>query len=233
MAVRGAGVWTPRKGQTLAVRTRETEVRGQVPGGGTHGGATLAEVVAPTVLLVHEDLRDAHAELQRDAELEARPLPRPAWWDLEWPATARRVVTVAEKTVQPSLPLGPVEVATPTPVAPPSRTEREPPALTALGRAMASAETFKGLSPERRRFLHEKVIPIVELLHARGGTMDVALFERALQQLPGRGEQIVTAASELTNIEAYPVLSYEASTRLVRLDATTLCDLLDLREALS
>lgn len=220
----GAGVWTPRKGQRLALRTRETEVRGSTSGDGQHGGATLAEVVAPTVLLVSDALSD-------DVELEARPLPRPGWWDLDWSARVPRVNPVAARPVaQPSLPLEPASL--PAPVAPVVRATPPAPTgpQTALGRAVLGAEVFKTLSEERKRRLRDLVVPTVELLVQHGGQLSGALVARGLQQLPGRAENLFSVVSEIVNLESYPVLSYDPAGDRMRLDVDLLRACLDLND---
>ncbi len=75
--VSGAGVWTPRKGQRIALRTSETDAFGMVSGDGQHGGACVAEVVAPTFLLAGDSLTTTHPELHDDIELEVRPCRGP------------------------------------------------------------------------------------------------------------------------------------------------------------
>lgn len=227
VVITGAGVWTPRKGQRLALRTRETEAMGSTRGNGLHGGATLAEVVCPTVLVASDAL--ATAAGVEDRPLEVQPLPRPAWWDLQWSAAPRRsVVSAATLPVQPTLPLVSVARIDSAPVKP---VDAAPKATTALGRAILTAETFKSLPEHKRRLLLSHVVPIVELLLQHGGQLSPAAVVRGIGILTsGRAENIVAAASEILNIDAYPVLTIDAMTDRVRLDDALLRELLDVKE---
>ncbi|MDB4931216.1 MAG: hypothetical protein JWM10_3700, partial [Myxococcaceae bacterium] len=76
-------------------------------------------------------------------------------------------------------------------------------------------------APQKER-LRAQVVPLVDALVERDGRMDLAALERALKLLPGRGEGVVSVASEILNLEGYPVLTFDPSTRLVTLDATQL-----------
>lgn len=231
----GAGVWTPRKGQRVALRARETETLGAAAVNGQHGGVTLSEVVAPAVFVVSESLRDARVELHDDATLDPRPLPRPPWWDLQWSAPAQRPVARPEPTpTQPSLPSleppPPAKAAAPPVTAPRVIAAPAPVASSPLGRALLAAETFRALPEDRRKRLAAQVVPMVDLLVAHGGQMSLAAMARGMSEVTGRAEQLAIAASEILNLDGVPVLSCDVVADLVRLDVDALRDLIDYRE---
>ncbi len=82
----GPGVWRPPGVDRVALLYAETDCYGSGPREGEHGGAALAEVVAPALLVASEQLvRDADAEGAPDPGLAVGPLQRPAFWELELP----------------------------------------------------------------------------------------------------------------------------------------------------
>lgn len=222
VVLRGDGVWSPKAGQRVALRTQETDVWGVAAGDGAHGGATLAEVVAPAVMVVGSALARATLDAEQDAALEAQSLPRPGWWELDWPAPNRRAVEapVKEPPRQPALPM--MAVA-PTPAPAP----RPPPAPSRWARLLLGSAAYAGLAAPQRERLRAQVVPLVEAVAERGGQMEIGALERALTLLPGRGEGVVSVASELLNLEGYPVLTFDPATRLVTLDAAQLALLHD------
>jgi hypothetical protein len=93
---------------------------------------------------------------------------------------------------------------------------------------LLEGEAFRALPEARRRFIAQRVVPAVDLLVASNGTLGATLFERGLQELPGRCEQLVAVISEVLNIDGYPVLTYDPASRVVNLNVANLRDLLDL-----
>jgi hypothetical protein len=129
-------------------------------------------------------------------------------------------VSATSAPVQPTLPL----VST-APAEPPAKLP------TALGKAILDAETFKLLPEHKRRLLVSYGVPIVELLEQHGGQLSPAAVVRGIGVLTsGRAENIIAAASEILNIDAYPVLTIDVMTDRVRLDGALLRELLDLKD---
>jgi hypothetical protein len=216
----GDGAWSPRAGQRVALRAQETDVWGVATGDGAHGGATLAEVVAPAVLVVGANVARATLEAEQDAGLEAQPLPRPRWWELEWSAPAPRPAAPAptrEPPRQPPLPTMAVEAPRPVAVVAPA-----PPPPSRWSRLLLASAVYAELPTSQKERLRAQVVPLVDAVMERDGRMDIGALERALKLLPGRGEGVVSVVSEMLNLEGYPVLTFDPATRLVTLDATQL-----------
>ncbi len=215
----GAGVWTPKAGEKLSLRAQETEAWGLVSGDGEHGGATLAEVVAPAVMVVARDLARPTLDAEQDAGLEAVPVARPPWWDLEWKAPPKRDrAPTPEAPRQPTLPTLALEAPRkPTPAKPVA-----PAAPSKWAKMILSSAAYADLAADKKKRLREHVVPMVDALAERGWRVELQTLERALGLFPGRGEGAVSVASEILNLEGYPVLTFDPATRLVSLDADTL-----------
>jgi hypothetical protein len=228
LVFQGAGVWTPHKGQRLALRTRETDAMGSTRGDGLHGGATLAEVVAPTVLVASDGL----AGDGDDRTLEVQSMPLPPWWDLAWKAPPARAATPEPTTVvQPTLPnVATAPVAPAAPVPTPAKIGGDYLPRTRLGRAVFDAPSFKALPPDRRRTLETLAVPIVDALVQHGGPMSSDMLARAIERFTWQARGLWPTASEILNIDGYPVLDFDERTGVVRLDVATLRLLLDLPE---
>jgi hypothetical protein len=76
--------WRPRGKAQVALLFRETEAYSGSSHVGEHGGASLAEVVSPAILVASDRLRQRVqlAEAEDDEALEVTPFPSPPWWDL-------------------------------------------------------------------------------------------------------------------------------------------------------
>ncbi|MFW6086120.1 MAG: BREX-2 system phosphatase PglZ, partial [Myxococcota bacterium] len=75
------GVWAPAGFDGVALPSDEVCIYGGTTGAGEHGGATLAEVVAPCLLVGCEDMPDDPA--RDDPGLAVRPAHSPAWWHFD------------------------------------------------------------------------------------------------------------------------------------------------------
>ena len=72
----GTGVWAPRGADGVVLLTDDTRRYGGGHGAGEHGGAALAEVVAPCLLIGHED----NEAIDEDPAQSVSPAPMPSWW---------------------------------------------------------------------------------------------------------------------------------------------------------
>jgi hypothetical protein len=101
---------------------------------------------------------------------------------------------------------------------------------TRLGRAVFDAPSFKALPPDRRRTLETLAVPIVDALVQHGGPMSSDMLARAIERFTWQARGLWPTASEILNIDGYPVLDFDERTGVVRLDVATLRLLLDLPE---
>ncbi len=183
---------------------------------GEHGGATLAEVVAPCVLIGCEE---APAVLDDDA-LRPMPLAAPRWWHLETEAVqAGRVVVDAA-------PAGPKGKAVPeaqlTLLGIVEKPATAAPASAPPGRAaaLAKSDVWKALGLEAARA--EKVLKAVDVLLARHGTMSSEAFAAEMEMMEFRVPGFVTRLGEALNLDGFGVIRFDAGTRQVVLNAELL-----------
>lgn len=213
LAYEGEGVWTPRGSDRVALVTTETARWGAAPTAGEHGGATLAEVVVPCLLLGTSE--PLVPEVGEDPAQRVGPAPIPAWWNLEVhepkeaPARpAPRRPRRKEPDAQLGLPGLPKPLApAPAPTAP---TAPEQPS------AFASSELLRKLAPRQQD--RNEVIQAVEYLLQHRGVASEQAFAAAMGQLPGRIPGFVAKLQEVLNVEGYQVLRHAPQEKQVVLD---------------
>jgi hypothetical protein len=207
-------VAVPRAKERVALLYRETDVFGGSSHEGEHGGASLAEVIAPAFLVGADTLAvDARGDGSSDSDLELRALRRPDWWDLVLPPRREappKLVRLAPETqqlslldpkpaLQPTVPISPQPTA--SPVAPVAR----PPAP--WHRAIAAA--LEGRPATTKERLLREIIDRVEVLRDHGARMPAVLFATRANVLPFRVAGAVAAMGEVLNIDGYRVVAYD------------------------
>lgn len=211
-----AGVWRPRGQAALALLFRETDTYGSAGSAGEHGGASLAEVVAPVLLIGADDL----SGLLDDRELEVQPLSRPTWWDLDLTVTeaatamsqptARASVHKPSKEPSPQLVMPVVLPALPATTLPATFTDGHP-----LPKALLQA-LGTGAQKEQRAAV-EKAQQAVALLLSVGGQMGADAFANKLGLLPSRVPGFVVELDERLNLDGNQVIRYDRVGRQVTL----------------
>ena len=217
------GTWWPSGARGVAAVWDETRCYGP-PKAGKHGGASLAEVVAPAMLLVPETLVTWLSD--EDPELNGLSLPSPDWWCYDAPrsrllADVKPVPTKRTKKKTPvaagQLPLLDVAQAQATPFAAsagvlPSRE------LPAIVRQLKASPVFQehvaGMPPARVKKALEALALIVEA----GDRIGVEAFAR-LSGVPGwRVPGFVSAEiSPVLNRDGYSVVEYDRQGKQVGL----------------
>ena len=142
-------VWRPPSSERIAAIWDESVVHSH-PDHGEHGGVSMAEVVAPAVLLAPNWLH----ELRPDptGALKTRPLPLPGWWELEVQGP-RSAVTSEPVAAAPPPPqqrtLGFATAAAPLTQAPerPSRPPETPPLVAKLRKSRSFRAQVEGNTP--------------------------------------------------------------------------------------
>ncbi len=180
---------------------------------GEHGGATLAEAIAPAVLLAPRGLLPT---LQALGVMEC-PLEPPRFWEL---GAARAACNV----------MMPAELATPEPIVskktgqaalafePPSK-EAAPPVFEALVKSKFYQAQLKQL-PENHRASCQQAI---ELLIRRGGRMAQDPFAAEMRiSFGARVAGFVQRLEQVLNVEAEPVVELDERSRMVTLDVPRL-----------
>ncbi|MGW0835066.1 BREX-2 system phosphatase PglZ [Streptomyces prunicolor] len=202
---------------------------------GYYGGAALAEMTVPVLVLAPS------AEL---APAEWSELPResvqPSWWEAEATAAPAPVpvpVKPARKAVKtrpkPRPQEGELFAADAVEVHPAAQ-PLEPAVLT-LGRRILDTTIYK----HQRKFVrkapeHKVVAAVIDALDHAGGTLSLAAVAAAAISSGGRTntrpEGLVTVLTRLLNIEGYEVISLIDSRTRVRLNRETLREQFELSE---
>jgi hypothetical protein len=191
-------------------------------GGGTeagvHGGATLAEMVAPCLLLGCEDPAAPGAEDDRD--LTIRPALVPAWWHFD---------TTSPGDLEPEEPRTPHR---PRKLKPDER-QIEMLAVTVEVEAEEEPEQRPGQGFEESAVLRartrdaaerKRVAQAVRFLKSRNGIASDDAFASAMGTLAYRVGGLISRLQEVLNLDGYQVLRYDRETHQVYLDRDKLME---------
>jgi len=226
--------WTPHGAAGVAAIWDDRVCYG-TPHHGEHGGVSLAEVVAPAVLLAPETLAEATPGVV-DEELRTQRLEEPIWWDLDAsledkPAPAASAVAGGGSRRGSAKPAasrqqlglaGIAPPAAPTAAAPEKTAKPGKPELVAkLEKAPVFKAHVKGLPPDRV----QQALRIVALLLEAGGHLPDAQLAKACRVLPHRVSGLVARASEVLAIDGYAVVEHHLAAKQVRLDQEKLMQL--------
>lgn len=206
----------------LAVAVHETVRYTSLLHAGEHGGASLAEAIAPAVLLAPRGLLpDLHALGLRDA-----PLPRPAFWSRDQARAEREAVhTPPPPPAAPArLPAEPAakqeaQVALPFDAVPSKTLPRVRPALVDSLFRSRLFEVQLGHIAESER---PQVKRAIELLVHHGGRMLRDQFAVELQiDAGGKGTRVrgfLTSLERVLNFDQEPVVGMDVKGLVVTLD---------------
>ena len=209
------GCWRPRGTERIAAIWDEQVAHGH-PTQGEHGGLSLAEVVAPALLLAPEWLYQVKGE--QGCELETRPFPLPGWWDLDVrPPRGASKEKVASKSKDNSrqgvLPLPGVEPL-PAPAPAMDKTPAEPPLVAALRKS----RVFKAHVEGKDGAEVEAGLGYLSVLVAAGGVMSDRDFARGCQTRPHRVAGLVARMGTLFNLDGYAMVEHDQAGRQVKLN---------------
>ncbi|WP_244942747.1 BREX-2 system phosphatase PglZ [Streptomyces inhibens] len=200
---------------------------------GYHGGAALAEMTVPVLVLAPS------AEL---APAEWSELPResiqPSWWEAETPSApvptpVRPAKRAAQAKPKPRPQEG--ELFADDAVKVPAAAPPAEPAMLTLGQQILDTTIYK----HQRKFVrkspeHKVVASVIDALDHAGGTLSLAAVAAAAIGSGGRTntrpEGLVTVLTRLLNIEGYEVISLIDSRTRVRLNRETLREQFELPE---
>jgi hypothetical protein len=217
VAVSGPRVSTPRGAQGVVLLADDTSTYIPNTHAGEHGGASLAEVVAPCLLIGCADRLDP---TRIDDALDVRAALVPRWWHFD---VSENVVVVVE---EPKPTKKPGVVATPQLdliVAPPPPTVVK--AAPVPPSPFAKSEVLKAQPTSAAD--RQKVVDAVDVLIARQCVMSAAAFAAAMQELPFRIGGLVAKLQEQLNLDGYEVLRFDPVSRQVHLDRAKLAQLFE------
>jgi PglZ domain len=204
--------WAPRGAWGVALMADDTGRWGSSTHAGDHGGATLAEVIAPCVLVGAEDLQGPLT----DEALGVRAPYVPGWWHLAVqtpvPIPPDVVPTSPEPVLvrpgQLALPVVGVSAAPATP--PPPRPSTPPASL------FARSKVLEARAPDA--IFRKDVARAVEFLLVRNGVAKAAAFAAEMSVLQRRVGGLVAKLQEILNVDGYEVLRFDAVAQDVSLD---------------
>jgi hypothetical protein len=203
LGFRGDGVFIPRGAHGVVLLTDDAHRFASGHHAGEHGGATLAEVIAPCLLI-------GAADNAGEASLRGvTAAHQPGWWlfDVRAPVAIEPEEPVRRKPrpkkvsdAQLALPVG------------------SAPAAPAPG--LAGALTGNALLKARARSDSQlkQVVAAVDFLLAQNGVASVHAFAAAMGEIAFRVSGLVSQLSEVLNVEGYDVLSYDRAGQQVRLN---------------
>jgi hypothetical protein len=228
IGVSGPNIHTPKGAAGVVLLANDASCYCSSTHAGEHGGATLAEVVAPCVLLAFDDPVQSSTG---DKALVPTGAVVPEWWHYEVqvdrqrrtagepprqsPTQRKKAKTLEGQLQLPSLPAEPL-VAAPTDMPTVTTTPAgsiPPPDMTS---PFAQCDMLQVRAP--RAADRKLVVQAVHYLLARGGFAAGNAFATALGFLPFRVPGLVSSLQEVLNIDGYAVLSFDSAGKQVRLD---------------
>ncbi|MEW2548597.1 BREX-2 system phosphatase PglZ [Streptomyces sp. NPDC047002] len=191
---------------------------------GYHGGASLAEVTVPVLVLL-----PAGEEAPREWVPLPRELSTPGWWRTH--VTGDVPKTAPPSAAQPGA-LSPARRPTPsesasaTEARPSARTAAGPPVAESLGSTVVSSEVYAAQKEYVRKAPEAKVVAtVIDALVTAGGTMSPAALAAAVSatgRVRRNVEGFVATVQRLLNVEGYPVLGFVDGGHAVKLDVPLL-----------
>jgi len=212
LAFRGDGVFVAKGAHGVVLTIDDRARYGSQLHAGEHGGATLAEVVTPCLLL--GCVLDDHGD---DASTRVVAVEQPRWWHLE---VRERVALVDEPVV--------TKPAKKKPAAANqlSLLGAESGATAAEGDGILwpfatplLASALFDLKAPKGKVERDLVLKAVDFLLARHGVGSVDTFAAALGVLPFRIGGVIAQLQGVLNVDGYQVLSYDPQSKQVKLDA--------------
>ncbi len=211
IALTGDCVWLPPGAERVALLASETARFSTSALAGEHGGASLAEVVIPAVILGNSELDRQFRDT--DPALEQIPLRQPTWWQLEgWveeaPVKPAKTAPAPTKKNVMALP-GLVDVAPPVtdPAKKPSHVRQ----------LILESKLFDSLTAYQRDQMQTRVLPWLEAIEGAGGQMSADRFGQAAGLLPTRVGGAVSLMQESISMDGYEPVTFDATTRELKL----------------
>jgi hypothetical protein len=218
----GPRVYAPPGAYGVALLSDDASCYAGSTHAGEHGGATLAEVVAPCLLIGCADVVGPAFD-DPGQQVQATRVPR--WWhfDVDEPTVpeAHTQQPAKKPPVKPDrqmvLPvIVPTQVGTPKPLVAQVTT---PPS------AFAGSAVLKARAPLAAA--RQEVVDAVDLLLSRQGVMSGDAFAAAMQILPFRVGGLISKLQEFLNLDGYEVIRYDPAVRQVHLDPVKLAQLFE------
>ncbi len=223
VAFSGSKVYTPPGAHGVVLLADDTSQYIGSTHAGQHGGASLAEVVAPCVLIGCEDVTGPAAD---DPGQKPRAAYVPKWWHFDLSEQVAEVATEPVKTVKPVKPEAQLALPEIAPSAPPKpvrapKQEVKLVARSAFGTSPVLEARVKTVESRN------EVVQAVEVLLERGQVMSGDAFAAAMGVLTFRVGGLISKLQEVLNLDGYEVIRYDAAARQVHLDRAKLAQLFE------
>jgi hypothetical protein len=224
----GDGVWAPRGAHGVVMIADDAHRYGGGTGSGEHGGASLAEVVAPCLLIGCADVPAATA----DAGQAVRPAVAPSWWffDVGEVGEADKPEAADDRGKKPRR--TPKRPATTNQVVLPMFTSPAEPVVTPVARGavespLAGSELFQDRVADGKS--RQQALRAVEFLRLRKGVASAAAFAGELGEFVARVGGVVAKLQEILNVDGYQVLRFDRQNQQVHLDLEKLAQQFDVQ----
>ena len=210
------GVWVPRGSDGVVLIADDAHVYGGGASAGEHGGASLAEVVAPCVLIGCED----NPAIDDDAGQAVRPLVVPAWWTFDVASDRPGAQPVVERRPERSKPRQASDRQLPLIATEPPAASQPAPVADVPSSGFAVSAILAARAPRAERRV--QVVAAVEFLLDRGGISAASAFAAAMKIFPTRVGGFVATLQEILNVDGYLILRYDPHGKQVVLDRSKL-----------
>lgn len=217
LTLAGKAVWTPPGAQGLTVLTDERGRHTNQPHAGEHGGATLAEVVAPCLWL------GPVADLL-DTGLSTEALAVPDWWLLRPPFPATVHPRGSEPPTLPGVDMG---VRAGKGGAPTRSRRPSQPALQPFALALSESALFKARAANPK--LRASVVKAVSFMHEREGLVSLQDLADAVGEPFYRIAGFISQLQRVLNVDGEPILVRHAESTQVRLNLAALREQFEVR----
>lgn len=217
VAIPKAHAWAPTGAHGVVLLADDAHRYGGAAHAGEHGGATLAEVVAP-FMLIGPDRATFDPAMEPDPDLQVVPFAAPSWWypDVHAPVSVVPAPAPTPKKrdskqlkAQQAAASAPKQLALP---------EIAPHPLRA---ALERSEIWK--ARELDATLRTQLLDTISLLGSRQpAQVPIAVFAQAMGKLPARAPGLASTLAEKLNIDGFDLLRYDPGSKLVTLDVEKL-----------
>ena len=226
IAVTGKQVCTPKGAHGVVLLSDDASVYASNTHAGEHGGATLAEVVAPCVIIGCED---STGDIGRDAALAVRAPHVPRWWHFDARLAGSPVVGETAPSAPPPRPKKPKDerqLGLPVLAEPPAAPVVAAP-VAAPPSAFAASEVLAARAPTASG--RQDIVRAVDALLDRGGAMSAEAFAAVMGVLAFRVGGLISKLQEVLNVDGYEVVRYDPTSRQVHLDREKLAQLFEVK----
>lgn len=220
--------WTPKGAEGVVLTCDDQHKYGGGATAGAHGGASLAEVVVPSILIGWEGMEATAQATGDEASLfRVQGLYVPRWWTLDVEEEAAPIEELLTTTPSPKPKGGRKPTAAPESQPALPGVVIEPPRPPTILKALAESKLFQARVQEGDR---TEVLKALHYLMQKDNLAPSAAFAAAMGIPPYRvSGWVTTKLGERLNLDGYLVVSFNAATSQVVLHREMLEQLFEVR----